>query len=124
MKKVISILLADDEPSLRDYLALELKEAGFSVLLAENGEEAFDICLNQKVDFIVSDISMPGLSGFNLLKKLRLVGKGDLPVIFMTGHSSHAFDEFTELDNVDVLSKPFEAHVLISKIKNSLDENT
>lgn len=124
MKKRVNLLLAEDEESLRNYLGGELEHAGFKVFQAENGQLALDLCAKRKIDIIVSDISMPGFSGFTLLKKLRMIGKEHVPVLFMTALASHAFDEFTELDNVDVLSKPFEPGVLIQKIQEILEEVT
>lgn len=122
MKKKVTLLLAEDEAEFRDVLSTSLTEAGYKVIQADNGKLAFDACLHKEVDLIVSDISMPGFSGFTLLKKLRIIGKDHIPVIFMTAYASHVFDEFSELDSVDVLSKPFEAHALLDKIKSSLEE--
>lgn len=120
-KKRHIVVLADDEESFRDYLESELEFSGFKIIAAKNGEEAFNICLQQDIDVLVSDISMPDLGGFALLKKLRIIGKSDLPVIFMTAQSSHIYDEFTDLVHVEVLSKPFEVEHLVDKIKMVLE---
>ena len=122
MKKQVTLLLAEDEDELRDILSAELTQAGFIVVQADNGKLALDVCMHKPIDIIVSDISMPGFSGFTLLKKLRIIGKDHIPVIFMTAYASHVFDEFAELDSVDVLSKPFEPSALLDKIKSSLEE--
>lgn len=121
-KKVPTLLLADDEQSFRDYLGSELDRAGFDVISAESGEQAYAICMKEDVDFIVSDISMPEFSGFRLLKKLRLAGKFNVPVIFITAFATHAEDAMTDLDNIEVISKPFEPKVLIDRIKEILEE--
>ena len=96
--------------------------AGFDVISAESGEQAYAICLKEDVDFIVSDISMPEFSGFSLLKKLRLAGKFNVPVIFITAFATHAGDALTDLDNIEVISKPFEPQMLIDRIKEILEE--
>lgn len=117
-----TLLLVEDEDQLRYVLESELKQAGFKVIQVESGEKAFDICLHEKVDCVVSDIHMPETSGFTLLKKLRLAGKTKIPVIFMTGYAAHDISELEGMGDIKVLSKPFEVRYLIVKIRESLEE--
>lgn len=121
LKKTLRLVLVDDEQELREALGFELTHAGFEVIQVDNGKDAYDMCLKENIDCLISDISMPKWDGFRLLKKLRKAGRSELPVIFMTAHASHEFEGSTDLENLDVLSKPFEAEVLIHKIKRLLE---
>lgn len=122
MKKRYTVILADDEENIRTYLESELSYAGFKVLTAENGAQAFQLCLEEDADLLISDISMPDIGGFALMKKLRLVGKAKFPIIFMTAYESHIFDEFTDFVRVEVLSKPFHPEHLVERIHILLSE--
>ncbi len=121
MKKAPKLLLVDDEKDLLEVLHYELTEAGFNTFKAGDGDEAYNICIQEDVDLIVTDINMPKFGGFALLKKLQLLRKRHIPVIFITAYASHNAEEFSNFGNVDVLSKPFEAQILIEKVKSILE---
>ena len=78
------ILVADDDDGSRGFLARGLRSAGYEVLVAANGSEATEIVRATPVDAIVSDISMPGMSGIDLLKAIRQ-RDADVPVVLVTG---------------------------------------
>ena len=67
------ILIADDEPPILNFLNLKLENAGYDVLIANNGLEAFAQVEAQKPDLIVLDIMMPGMDGFETLKRIRTI---------------------------------------------------
>ena len=71
MKNVISILVVDDEPVLRDLLAKILCREGFGVATAVDGAEALERMAGETFDLVISDIQMPRLDGFGLLKKIK-----------------------------------------------------
>src|SRR5262245_60840776 len=78
------VLLVDDEPQiLRAYTRL-LVRAGYSVENAQNGKEATELLEKQSFDVILSDISMPGMNGLDLLRAVRERDL-DVPVLLMTG---------------------------------------
>jgi len=79
------ILLAEDDSLLANMYKTKFTKEGFQVLMAEDGETALKIALEQKVDFIVLDIMMPKLSGIDMLKRLRQDPKGArIPVVVLS----------------------------------------
>jgi CheY-like chemotaxis protein len=83
-----TILVVDDEPDVRRYLAAILEDAGFNVLEAADGEEALEIIRSQKPDFISLDLIMPRKSGHKLLYELRKDKElSRIPVLVVTAHA-------------------------------------
>ncbi len=79
------ILIVDDEKDLRDALEVALTQAGFTTLIAQNGEEALILALTHKPDLILLDIMMPVMTGHEMLNKLRRDPWGkDVPVLILT----------------------------------------
>lgn len=116
------MLLVDDEPGILDVNSEGLGGAGYEVFTASNGEQALGILGQTPVDLIVSDMKMPGLSGFEFLQELN-GRKFDIPVIFLTGYGT--IDNAVECMQhgaADYLLKPFSFDTLIAKIKKALQE--
>jgi len=83
-----TILVVDDEPDVRRYLSALLDDAGFTVLMAGDGEEAMDILKTHKPDLISLDLIMPRKSGQKLLYELRKDrGLSRIPVLIVTAHA-------------------------------------
>ncbi|MBV9523133.1 MAG: response regulator [Alphaproteobacteria bacterium] len=80
-----TILLVDDESELRDLIAATLTKPGYEVLTASDGYEAIRIIVSRKVDLLLTDIRLPGLSGFDLARQARLM-RPHLHVIYMSGY--------------------------------------
>ncbi|MBL8617369.1 MAG: sigma-54-dependent Fis family transcriptional regulator [Deltaproteobacteria bacterium] len=83
------VLVVDDDQAVRSALTVNLQKAGYAVATAARGEEALDAVAEEEPDVVISDVRMPGISGEDLLSRLR-AGWPDLPVILMTGHGSVA----------------------------------
>ena len=66
-----SILIADDDVMILDLLSLRFEKCGVKVFTAENGLDAWDLFTSQKIDFVLTDIQMPGLSGEELSLRIR-----------------------------------------------------
>ena len=82
-----TVLVVDDEPNVRDYLAQILRDAGFNVLVAGDGEEALAIIRKQRPDFISLDLVMPRKTGHKLLYELRKdKDLARIPVVIVTAH--------------------------------------
>ncbi len=82
MKK---ILLVEDDPFLVDIYSIKLKESGFSVLTATNGDECMNKLKEDKPDFLILDIVLPGLDGWEILRKIKKDEKlKDLKVIILS----------------------------------------
>ncbi|WP_026533933.1 response regulator transcription factor [Arthrobacter sp. H14] len=65
------ILVVDDDPDIRDLVALKLSSAGHEILTADDGAEALELATGQHFDAIVLDVMMPGISGIDVVKSLR-----------------------------------------------------
>lgn len=83
------ILCIEDEPDLREDIAEELKDAGFSVVQAGDGDQALRLLDDIRPDLILCDITMPGMSGYDLLKVLRQTRPdlSDVPFVFLTAQT-------------------------------------
>jgi CheY-like chemotaxis protein len=81
-----TVLLAEDDRSLRRYLEVTLQRAGYTVIAAADGLEALKAALSSSVDVVVTDAVMPHLSGYELCRFLRRHPKlGRLPVVLLSG---------------------------------------
>jgi signal transduction histidine kinase len=117
------VLLADDNADMQDYLYRLLSDQ-FTVITASDGEEAFNKALEGKPDLLLSDIMMPKLDGFGLLKKLRNhTETQNIPVIFLSARAGEeAKVEGLDAGAVDYLVKPFSAKELIARISSHISE--
>ena len=115
-----TILLVDDEPKLREVLAMALEGMGHIVLTTGSGQEALDLLEQQDVHLVLSDLRMPHMSGKTLLETIK-AKRPDLPVVIMTAFS--AVKEAVELIKIgafDYLAKPFDLDVLEATVTGAL----
>ena len=118
-----TILLAEDEEALRSLVERTLKELGYTVLVARNGEEAVGIfSQNKGIDLAVLDVVMPrkgGKEAFEVMYKEN----PRLKVIFMSGYSADAIHEsFVLIAGLPFLQKPFGPTILARKVREVLDK--
>jgi DNA-binding NarL/FixJ family response regulator len=109
-----TILCIEDDPECSSLIGEELKERGFSVVVAHDGEEGLSLLLNSSVDLVLSDINMPGMSGFEVLEKFKeLAPDSPIPFIFLTGLSDRE-DEIAGrmLGADDYVRKPVDFEIL------------
>ena len=114
------VLVVDDEADNREFLKGILQGKGFSVALAGRADEALLAAVDSRPDLVLSDVAMPGLSGFDLCRRLRSDKRtAALPVVLMSGaHKQEAEQaEGMELGADDYLLKPFTPRLLIAKIR-------
>lgn len=115
------ILLVDDEVILRENIALILRQEGYEVFEASNGEEAYEIFLNNKCELLISDIEMPKMKGIELLEKLSRIDT-QLISIFITAYGSlETAIAALRLGASDYILKPIDFDELILKIKRLLE---
>lgn len=117
------ILVAEDEKALNRIIVKQLKASGYSVDSCFDGEEAYDFASSAEYDAAVFDVMMPGMDGFELVKKLR-ANKIYVPVIFLTARDSIE-DRVTGLDigADDYLVKPFSFDELHARIRVVIRKN-
>ena len=80
------ILLIDDEEDIRHFLSLTLKDEGYEIMTACNGQEGLDLFRHQDPDLVITDMRMPQKDGMAVLKEIKAAG-ADVDVIMLTGHS-------------------------------------
>ena len=115
------ILVADDERSLRELLAIVLRREGYEVLLAENGRMALAALSRGPVDLLISDIKMPDMSGVDVLRAAKGHDPG-LSAIMMTAFAStETAVEAMRLGACDYLVKPFDVDELKLKVREKLE---
>ncbi|MEI8139348.1 MAG: response regulator [bacterium] len=116
------ILLIDDEPSLQLTVGDQLRMEGYEVMGATTGDEALQILRQRPPDLIILDISMPGMSGLTLLKKLSDPdGKPRYPILVFTARAN--MEPFFSTMGVEgFLSKTSDPSLLISEVKRILQK--
>ena len=115
------ILVADDERSLRELLAIVLRREGYEVMLAENGRMALAALMRGPVDLLISDIKMPDMSGVEVLRSAKQIDPA-LPAIMMTAFAStETAVEAMRLGACDYLVKPFDVDELKLKVREKLE---
>ena len=116
-----TILVIDDDPAMRDSLAFLLDVHGFAVATYETAADFLGHFGSHQVDCVVSDIRMPGMTGLELVRKLK-ADAATCPVILMTGHGDVALAvEAMKAGAIDFIEKPFEDEVLLHAIRDALD---
>jgi two-component system, cell cycle sensor histidine kinase and response regulator CckA len=120
----ISLLVVDDEASLRTFLSEALTEAGFLVEKASTGEEAIDLLAKNKYDALISDIKMPGINGRELHNYIRKHNPEIAEkIIFITGDVLNKETEsFLRITNNRFIEKPFNVDTLIAMLNDMLSK--
>ncbi|HCX73669.1 MAG TPA: response regulator, partial [Candidatus Cloacimonas sp.] len=121
------ILVVDDEPSVLEYLKLELEEADedFEVVTALTGYQALKYIFNNGIGLLLTDIAMPDMDGYELFKRIREHNE-KIPIIMMTGFGydpNHVVVNTKKAGLQDVIFKPFDSEKLIKLINKRLHEN-
>ena len=115
------VLVCEDNSLTLRSIEYVLKNAGFEVLMAIDGDQGIRILDEQEVDLVITDIVMPGrLLGTTLSAELRLLAP-DLPIIFMSGYAEEAFRKNLDTkEEFGFLPKPFSLKQLAAKVKDTL----
>jgi PAS domain S-box-containing protein len=116
-----TILLVDDEPAVRGITARLLRQMGYAVLEAGDGDAALALCSGGEVDALVTDVVLPGLSGPDLAARCVAAHPG-LPVLFISGYARESLAaEGKSLAGAAFLGKPFTREALALRIRELLD---
>ena len=120
MATPLRVLVVDDDPGMRDGMAMSLKRSGFFAEQARNGEEALRMVRPGAYDAVVTDLRMPGIDGLQLTARLKAVDPA-LPVLLITAFGSlEAAREAMRLGAFDFLSKPFSPEELTAALHKAL----
>src|SRR3977135_2464225 len=117
-----TILVADDESHILHVVSLKLRNAGFRVLTARDGQEALEVATAEHPDLLITDYHMPQLSGLELCQRLKQDPKtSDIPSIMLTARGYHLEPHDTEQSGIlRMLSKPFSPRHLLATVNELL----
>ena len=117
-----TILITDDESTIRTMLKDWLESFDYNILTAEDGQEAWEIWTSQHCDLVITDINMPRMNGIELLQKIKNENV-NFPVIIMTGVSVESAKLKSRDYGADAyIIKPFKMKDLFEKINKILDK--
>lgn len=116
-----TVLVVDDKEMLRDSVAVTLQRAGFTILAASSGSQALGLITSRRPDAVVTDLKMPGMTGVELVEKVREFDE-DLPIVLMTAFGTvDTAVRAMKLGASDYITKPFEGDELVIAVKRSLE---
>lgn len=112
-----TVLIVEDEHAVARGIQYALQQEGYTVAVARSGEEGLEFATSQAPDVIVLDLRLPGMDGFDVLRRLRAAGS-KAPVLVLTARDDE-FDKVVglELGADDYVTKPFSLRELMSRIK-------
>jgi CheY-like chemotaxis protein len=119
-----TILIVEDDPDLRTYLAEILRNLNYEILAVPNAQSALTVLLQpeRRVDLLLTDIVMPGINGRELGRRAQEM-RPKLPILYMTGYSRNAVVHHGRLDEgVELLQKPVSQAELASRVRELLDK--
>jgi two-component system, OmpR family, alkaline phosphatase synthesis response regulator PhoP len=119
-----TILLADDEAHITCVVAQKLRSAGFSVVTARDGEEAYELACRVRPSLVITDLQMPRMSGFDLAVKLaETPGTSTTPVMMLTARG-YIIDqgEAGKTNIKHIMGKPFSAREIVRRVVEILGD--
>lgn len=113
-----TVLVIDDEAHITRVVSLKLRNAGYEVRTAADGEEGFEAAVQHTPDLIITDLQMPYLSGLEMARKLRSTrSTAGIPVLMLTARGFGLTPDDMEGTNIlDVVSKPFGPRELLERV--------
>jgi DNA-binding response OmpR family regulator len=116
------VVMADDDPDIVDLVAFRLDEAGFDVLEAHDGQEAFDLTIEHIPDLCVLDVMMSRIDGYEVTRRLRENrSTKSIPIILLTARVQEAdIEHGFEVGATDYVRKPFSPEELRARVRAAL----
>jgi len=118
------ILIAEDEPDIRDLVAFMLRFAGYEVLAASNGEEAVQTASREIPDLVLMDVRMPRMTGYDACRLMKATPSlKDVPVVFLSAKGQESeIQSGLEAGAEEYLLKPFSPDELTNRVKKILSK--
>ncbi|MEY4389196.1 MAG: hypothetical protein RLZZ432_915 [Chloroflexota bacterium] len=115
-----TILVVEDDPAVALALEVALKGEGYTTLVAGSGDRGLELGLAEAPDLLILDVRLPGMDGFELLRRLR-AGGSKAPVIILTARDEEVDTILgLELGADDYMTKPFRVRELLTRVKSQL----
>ena len=112
-----TILIVEDEHAVARGIQYALQQEGYQVSVAQSGEQGLEYAIHQAPDLIVLDVRLPGMDGFEVLRRIR-AADGKMPILILTARDDEVDKVIgLELGADDYLTKPFGLRELMSRIK-------
>jgi len=124
MEKKISILVVDDEESVRDSLSLWFVEDGYRVECAENAKKALSILESDTFDIILTDLKMPGMDGLEMLRRIKVLNKDSIIIVMTAFATVDTAVKALKDGAFDYVTKPFDPDDLSHLIRNATRQIT
>ncbi len=121
LKKPVSILLVEDNMLNQKLMYFNLTKMGFNLKMVNNGQEAVDACKNEKYEFIMMDLMMPIMDGYQATKAIRNIEKQTGNKSYIIGLTSNVYDsdkdKCLDAGMDEYMPKPFDIDVFINTLK-------
>jgi len=118
------VLVVEDDEAMRDLLVEELAEAGFQVLSARGGREGIDRVRREPIDLVITDLRMPDLDGFDLIRDVKATPRSPHIVMITAFGSIETAIKAVKLGAYDYITKPFEIEELVLVADKALEERS
>lgn len=120
------VLVVDDEAHIVQVVSLKLRNAGYDVMTAVDGEEGLEVAIREHPDLVITDFQMPYMTGLELCQALaRDQATSDIPVLMLTARGYALTDEDLSIGNIkDVLTKPFSPRQIVQQVELLLGRNS
>jgi len=121
----VKILAVEDEEDYRALLEHVLREAGFEVVTAPNGEEGLEAYAAESPDLVLLDVNLPDMDGMEICRKIRAEGpRKDTPILFCTIRSAVGrVAEGLKSGGTDYVVKPFQVEDLLQRVNKALEKD-
>lgn len=113
------IVIAEDEPDIRELIAFTLRFAGYEVITGSNGEEGYQLTRTERPDLVMLDVRMPKLTGYEACKRIKSEPElADIPVIFLSAKGQeNEIEQGLAAGAEEYLLKPFALDQLVDRVK-------
>jgi len=116
------IVIAEDEPDIRELIAFTLRFAGYEVITGNNGEEGYQLTKSERPDLVMLDVRMPKLTGYEACKRIKAESElANIPVIFLSAKGQeNEIEQGLAAGAEEYLLKPFAPDQLVDRVKTVL----